>query len=353
MKITLAKERKQKPDFSKLGFGKFFTDHMITWEYDAQKGGWQEIEIRPYDDFNINPACCSLHYGQGIFEGLKAYKNTDGKITMFRPRDNFLRMNKSAERLCMATFDVDTALNALSELIKIDEEWIPTAPGTSLYIRPFMFGTEPFLGVHPSRRFLFTIILSPVGSYYANGLEPTRLIVEDYFTRASQGGTGEAKCMGNYACSLLAGEKAKEKGYDQVLWLDGEEKKYVTEVGSMNMAFVINGTVVTPMLDGSILHGITRDSAIKVLKKFGYKVEERKVSIAEIVEAYKNGTLNEAFGTGTAAVISPVGEIDYEDVHMTINGGKMGKITEWLYDRITGIQTARYKDDFGWVYPVK
>ncbi len=353
MKITLVKERKQKPDFSNLGFGKYFTDHMLYWEYDEAKGGWQEPEIMPYDDFSVNPACCSLHYGQGIFEGLKAYKNAKGEITMFRPRDNFERMNKSAERLCMATFDIDTAIDSLSKLVEIEEEWIPTAPGTSLYIRPFMFGSEAFLGVHPSKKFIFSIILSPVGSYYAHGLEPTKLIVEDYYTRASQGGTGEAKCMGNYACSLLAGERAKQKGYDQVLWLDGEEKKYVTEVGSMNMMFVIDGTVVTPMLDGSILHGITRNSAIQVLKKFGYKVEERKVPIVEIVEAYKNGKLDEAFGTGTAAVISPVGTITYEGLDMVINNGKMGKITEWLYDRITGIQTQRYEDIFGWVYKVK
>ncbi len=353
MKITLVKERKQKPDFSKLGFGKFFTDHMLTWEYDAAKGGWQEMEIVPYDDFKINPACCSLHYGQGIFEGLKAYKNPKGEITMFRPRDNFVRMNRSAERLCMATFDIDKALEGLVELVKLEEEWIPTLPGTSLYVRPFMFGTEPFLGVHPSKRFLLTIILSPVGSYYANGLQPTKLIVEDELTRASKGGTGEAKCMGNYACSLLAGERAKEKGYDQVLWLDGAEKKYVEEVGAMNMAFVIDGTVVTPMLDGSILRGITRDSALNILRKYGYNVEERHVTIQEVVDAYKNGKLNEAFGTGTAAVISPVGTIAYKDLVMTINNGEMGKITAWLYDKLTGIQTERYDDEFGWVYHIK
>lgn len=352
MKIVPVKEKKVKPDFNKLGFGKYFTDHMLVWEYDADKGGWQEQTIVPYDSFALDPACCSLHYGQGIFEGLKAYKDGSGNVTMFRPRDNFERMNKSAERLCMATFDVEEALNGLVELVKLERDWIPTAEGTSLYIRPFMFGTEPFLGVHPSKRYMFTVILSPVGSYYANGLQPTRLIVEENYTRASVGGTGEAKCMGNYAASLLAGEQAKKKGFDQVLWLDGEEKKYVTEVGAMNMAFVIDGKVVTPMLDGSILRGITRDSAIKALKANGYTVEERKVSIDEIVCAAHEGRLQEAFGTGTAAVISPVGEISYKGESIVINGGEMGRITEWLYDKITGIQRGRYPDTFNWVYRV-
>jgi branched-chain amino acid aminotransferase len=353
MKITLVKQRKEKPDFSKLGFGKYMTDHMLLWEYDEAKGGWGEQQIVPYEAFSLSPACCSLHYGQGIFEGLKAYKNAAGHITMFRPRDNFIRMNRSAERLCMANFDVEEALKGLVQLVKIEKEWIPTLPGTSLYVRPFMFGSESFLGVHPSKKFIFAIILSPVGSYYANGLQPTKLIVEEELTRATKGGTGEAKCMGNYACSLLAGERAKKKGFDQVLWLDGEEKKYVGEVGAMNMAFVIDGKVVTPMLDGSILRGITRDSALTLLRKYGYAVEERMVEIAEIAEAHKNGKLNEAFGTGTAAVISPVGTINYKGVDMLINNNEMGEITKWLYDKLTGIQTERYPDEFGWVYEVE
>lgn len=352
MKITLAKQLKQKPDFSALGFGKYFTDHMLIMRYDEAQGGWGEPEIIPYSDFTLNPASCVLHYGQGIFEGLKAYKDSEGKITMFRPRDNFERMNKSAERLCMATLDIDVVLDALKELIILEKDWIPTGKGTSLYIRPFMIADEAFLGVHPSKKYIFAIILSPVGSYYANGLEPVKIYVEDTLTRASQGGTGEAKCLGNYAASLLAAEKAKKLGYEQVLWLDGAEKKYVEEVGSMNMFFVIDGTVVTPMLDGSILPGITRDSVIKILKENGYKVEERHVSLEEVLKANEKGTLTEAFGTGTAAVISPVGLIGYKDQKFTVGDGNMGKISAWLYDTVTGIQTGRLPDPYGWVYKV-
>lgn len=348
MKLNLVKTRKEKPDFSNLGFGKYFTDHMLIWEYD-EENGWGEMEIRAFDDLAISPACCSLHYGQGIFEGLKAYKNKEGKITMFRPLDNFKRMNNSAKRLCMRTFDEFKALEGLKKLIEIEQEWIPTNEGTALYIRPFMFGSENFLGVHPSKKYTFCIILSPVGSYYKNGLKPTKLIVEEKLTRACQGGTGEAKCMGNYACSLLAGEKAKQIGYDQVLWLDGEEKKYVEEVGAMNIFFVIDGKVVTPELDGTILPGITRDSVIKIINAGDTKAEERKVPIAEIVKAYKKGKLQECFGTGTAAVISPVGLISYNGVEMVINNGEMGKTTQWLFNTLTGIQYGKEKDTFNWV----
>ena len=348
MKLNLVKTRKEKPDFANLGFGKYFTDHMLVWEYDSESG-WGEMEIKKFENLPISPACCSLHYGQGIFEGLKAYKCEDGSIKMFRPLDNFKRMNNSAKRLCMQTFDEFEALKGLIQLIEIEKEWIPTNPGTALYIRPFMYGSENFLGVHPSKKYTFCIILSPVGSYYKNGLKPTKLIVEQELTRACKGGTGEAKCMGNYACSLLAGERAKALGFDQVLWLDGEEKKYVEEVGAMNIFFVIDGKVVTPNLDGTILPGITRNSAITILQANGYEVEERRVGIAELVKAYKKGKLEECFGTGTAAVISPVGIISYNDSEMKINNNEMGKITSWLYTKLTDIQFGREKDPFNWV----
>ena len=348
MKLNLVKIRKEKPDFSNLGFGKYFTDHMLVWEYDSESG-WGEMEIRKFENLPISPACCSLHYGQGIFEGLKAYKCEDGSIKMFRPLDNFKRMNNSAKRLCMQTFDEFEALKGLKQLIEIEKEWIPTNPGTALYIRPFMYGSENFLGVHPSKKYTFCIILSPVGSYYKNGLKPTKLIVENELTRACKGGTGEAKCMGNYACSLLAGEKAKALGFDQVLWLDGEEKKYVEEVGAMNIFFVIDGKVVTPNLDGTILPGITRNSAIKILQANGYEDEERRVAISELVKADNKGKLEEGFGTGTAAVISPVGIISYDDSEMKINNNEMGKITSWLYTKLTDIQFGREKDPFNWV----
>ena len=350
MKITLTKNKKVKPDFSKLGFGKYFTDHMLVMNY--TNGAWEEPEIVPYDAFNIEPCTNVLHYGQGIFEGLKAYKDANGKITMFRPYDNFARMNRSAERLCMPQLDADLMVECLKKLIEIEQDWIPTAPGTSLYIRPTMIANDKALGVHAAHNYIFFIILSPVGSYYAHGLEPTKILVEETYVRATPGGTGEAKCMGNYAASILAGEIANQKGYDQVLWLDGVERKYVEEVGSMNIVFVIDGVVVTPALVGSILPGITRKSTIQVLRDAGYKVEERRISVDEIVEAHKNGKLDEVFGTGTAAVISPVGVLNVGGKDLIINDNKMGKISEYAYDRITGIQTGRYADPYGWVVKI-
>lgn len=347
MKITLTKTRKEKPDFAKLGFGKYFTDHMLVMDY--ENGKWNEIEILPYENFSLSPATAVLHYAQGIFEGCKAYKDKNGKITTFRTIDNFLRMNRSAERMCMPIIPVKEVMEALYELINIERDWIPTAPGTSLYIRPTMIATDPALGVHASHSYRFFIILSPVGAYYANGLKPTKIYIEDSYVRAAVGGTGEAKCMGNYAASLLAAEKAQQRNYDQVLWLDAAEKKYVEEVGAMNMFFVIDNKVVTPELTGSILPGITRDSILKILDKYGYSMEERKVSAEELYAAYKSGKLNEAFGAGTAAVVSPVGVIGYKGEDMIINNQEMGKIAEFLYDRLTGIQSGRYEDEFGWI----
>ena len=350
MKITLTQTKKVKPDFTKLGFGKYFTDHMLIMDY--KDGAWCEPEIVPYQSFNLDPSTCVLHYGQGIFEGLKAYKNADGKITMFRPYDNFKRMNRSAERLCMPTIDVDKMVEWLKELIMVDEEWIPTAPGTALYIRPTMVATDAMLGVHPGHTYRFFIILSPVGSYYPNGLQPTKILVEREYVRAPLGGTGEAKCMGNYAASLLAGDIANKKGYEQVLWLDSNEHKYVEEVGAMNMFFVFDGVVKTPALVGSILPGITRDSVLQILRAEGKPVEETRISVDEIVKMNAEGKLNEAFGSGTAAVISPVGVLNINGEDVKINNFEMGPITSYLYDKLTGIQYGRYPDTFGWVVKV-
>lgn len=350
MKITLTAAKKAKPDFSKLGFGKYFTDHMLVMDY--KDGAWQEPEIVPYDKFNLDPATSVLHYGQGIFDGLKAYKTKDGKITTFRVYDNFRRINNSAKIMCMPAIDPDKMVEALKELLILESDWIPTEPGTALYIRPTMIATDEALGVHAAHNYKFFIILSPVGSYYANGLQPTRIMVEEFHVRAPLGGTGEAKCMGNYAASLYAAAAAKQKGYDQVLWLDGKEHKYVEEVGAMNMFFVIDGKVVTPALVGSILPGITRDSVIKMLKKEGIPVEETRVDIKEVEKAYHEGRLDEAFGSGTAAVISPVGVLHYNGRDMLVNGNKMGKIAKFLYDELTGIQYGRIEDPFGWVVKV-
>ncbi len=350
MKITLTQQKKAKPDFSKLGFGKYFTDHMLIMDY--RDGAWCEPEIVPYSSFSLDPSTCVLHYGQGIFEGLKAYKNAEGKITMFRPYDNFKRMNRSAERLCMPTIDVDKMVEWLKELILVDEDWIPTAPGTALYIRPTMVATDAMLGVHPGHSYRFFIILSPVGSYYPNGLQPTKILVEKEYVRAPLGGTGEAKCMGNYAASLLAGDIANKKGYEQVLWLDSNEHKYVEEVGAMNMFFVFDGVVKTPALVGSILPGITRDSVLQILRSEGKPVEECRISVDEIVAMNNAGKLNEAFGSGTAAVISPVGVLNIGGEDKIINNFEMGPITSYLYDKLTGIQYGRYEDTFGWVVKV-
>ncbi len=353
LEVTIKKSAnlKEKPDFSKLGFGKYFTDHMFVMDYDS-KNGWHDARIVPFDYIPIHPASTVLHYGAEIFEGMKAYKTKDG-YQMFRPTENLKRLNNSAERLCLPTIDEELFLKGLTELINLDYQWIPDYTGTSLYIRPFMFGNDESLGVHAVDRATFVIILSPVGNYYAEGLNPVKISIENQDVRAVRGGTGYAKCGGNYAASLRAGKRAAEKGFSQVLWLDGVEQKYVEEVGSMNVMFKIDGEIVTPMLTGSVLPGITRKSCIEILRNWGYKVTERLVSVEEIVKAAKDGKLEEAWGTGTAAVVSPIGHLFYDGVDYTVSDNKIGELTQKLYDELTGIQWGKREDKYGWVYKVK
>ncbi len=353
MEITIKKagpdQLKPKPeDESKLGFGNIFTDHMFLMDFDRPKG-WHSPRIEPYGDLSLDPAAMALHYGQEIFEGLKAYRGKDNGIYLFRARDNFIRMNRSAARLCMPEMDVDFVLEAMKQLILLDQDWVPRSQGTSLYIRPTMLATEPHLGVRPADQYLFFIIIGPVGAYYKEGLNPVKIYVEDFYVRAAIGGTGEAKTAGNYAASLLAAEKAKEKGFTQVLWLDAAERKYVEEVGTMNMFFVIDDEVITAPLTGSILPGITRDSVIQIVKSWGIKFSERSLAIDEVIEAAKSGRLKEAFGTGTAAVISPVGQITYKDEDFIIADGKMGELSQKLYEEIVAIQYGEKQDPYGWV----
>ncbi len=349
IKVTLAKERKTKPqDESRLGFGKIFTDHMFLLDY-SKEAGWHDARIVPYGPLAMDPASMVLHYGQAIFEGTKCYRAADGAFHLFRPRDNFLRMNKSAKRMCIPELDVDLCMEALLKLLQLEKDWVPHTEGTSLYIRPFIIATDPFLGVHASNTYLFAIILSPVGAYYAGGLAPVGIYVEDEFVRAVRGGVGHAKAAGNYAASILAGQMAEEKGYVQVLWLDGVERKYVEEVGAMNMMFVYGDRIVTPMLNGSILPGITRDSILKLASKLGYQVEEGRLAIDDIFRDIKSGSLTEAFGTGTAAVVSPVGELCYKDEKAKVGSGGIGRVTRRLYDTLTGLQSGREPDPFGWV----
>ncbi len=350
IRYELTQTPKQKPSADNpLTFGTIFTDHMFVMDYNPEQG-WHDARIIPYGPLEFDPSCMVLHYGQAIFEGLKAYKTKDGEVLLYRPFENMKRMNRSNDRLCIPEVDVDFAVEAIKQLVLIDKEWIPDGDGTSLYIRPFIFGTDNALGVHPSHTYKFIVILSPVGSYYASGLAPVKIWVESEYVRAVRGGIGFAKTAGNYAASLKAQEVAGKEGYSQVLWLDGVEQKYVEEVGAMNIFFKIDGEVVTPQLNGSILAGITRDSVIRVLRANGYKVSEKRISIDEIHEAYKNGKLEEVFGTGTAAVISPVGELCYRDEKMVINGNEIGPVSQLLYDTITGLQKGAVEDTFGFTY---
>ena len=351
IKIEKAKTLKAKPDFTKLGFGKYFTDHMFVMEY-SDTEGWKNARIVPFDYIPIHPASTVLHYGAEIFEGMKAYKTADG-YQMFRPLENIRRMNNSAERLCLPALPEGFTLKALTDLINLDYEWIPDQPGTSLYIRPFMFGNDESLGVHAVHNATFVVILSPVGAYYAEGLNPVKISIESDDVRAVRGGTGYAKCGGNYAASMRAGKRAAAKGFSQVLWLDGVERKYIEEVGAMNVMFKINGEIITPELTGSVLPGITRKSCIEILREWGYKVSERLISVDELIEAAQNGTLEEAWGTGTAAVISPIGHLYYKDVDYEVAGNKIGQLAQRLYDELTGIQWGVKPDKRSWCYKVK
>ena len=351
--IERTQHPKQKPtDQTRLGFGNYYTDHMFLMNYDEGKG-WHDPRIVPYGPIELDPAAMCLHYGQEVFEGLKAYRTEDGRILLFRPDRNMACLNSSNERLCIPAIDEAFAVEAIKKLVSVDQDWIPTAEGTSLYIRPFIFATEAQVGVHPAQELLFAIILSPVGAYYPEGLNPVKIYVEDKYVRAVRGGMGYTKTGGNYAASLKAQDEAEKVGYTQVLWLDGVERKYIEEVGTMNVFFVIDDEIVTPELQGSILPGVTRMSCIELLKKQGYKVSERRLSIEEVAEAADAGKLKEAFGSGTAAVISPIGELKWDEKVMTINNGEIGTISQHLYDTLTGIQWGKLPDPYGWTVEVK
>lgn len=334
-----------------LKFGTIFTDHMFVMDYETRRG-WFNPRIEPYGPISLEPSAMIFHYGQEMFEGLKAYLTAEGKILMFRPDKNIERANRTNRRICMPEINPDDFLQALIELVRMDKSWIPSKPGTALYIRPFLIATEPALGVRPADSYKFMIILSPVGPYYAQGLDPVKIWIEDDYVRAVKGGIGEAKTAGNYAASLSAQVKAHDAGYNQVLWLDGVDRKYIEEVGAMNIFFKIDGKVVTPMLNGSILPGVTRDSCLYLLRSWGIPVEERRVSVDELVEAARNGKLEECWGSGTAAVVSPVGTLRHGEDIMKIGDGGIGEVCQRLYDTITGIQLGKIQGPEGWVVEV-
>ena len=349
--IQRAATLKDKPDPKTLVFGKVFTDHMFLLNYDAGQG-WHDGRIVPYGDLNLAPSAMVFHYAQEVFEGMKAYRRPDGKVQLFRPMDNVRRLNDSCERLCIPQLPEDLALEGIRALVKVEQDWVPSEPGTSLYIRPFIIATDASLGVHASHSYLFCVICCPVGAYYAEGINPVRIYVENEDVRAVRGGTGYTKCGGNYAASIRAGERAEEQGYAQVLWLDGVERKYIEEVGSMNVMFKVDGAIVTPKLTGSVLPGITRRSCLQLLRDWGYPVEERLVTAQELFDAADAGKLDEAWGTGTAAVVSPIGEMGWNERKAEVNGGVIGPVTQKLYDTLTGIQWGTQPDPYGWTMPV-
>ncbi len=351
IQITKTTASKAKPDERVLGFGKYYTDHMLIIDYTAGIG-WHDARIVPFGNLPLHPAAVVLHYGMEIFEGLKAYRRPDGKVQLFRPMENVRRMNNSARRLALPTMDEELGLEATRTFVELEQDWVPSAPGTSLYLRPFLYASEPNLALHAVHEATYVLIASPVGSYFPDGLKPVRIMIENSDVRAVRGGTGEAKCGGNYAAATRAGDVAESKGYSQVLWLDGVERKYVEEVGAMNVMFKIAGEIVTPKLTGSILPGITRRSAIELLAHQGITVSERLLSVAELTEACEKGTLEEAWGIGTAAIISPIGVLNYGGQDYVINGGEIGPFAQKLYDDLSAIQWGRGEDPLGWTVPV-
>lgn len=352
IKVTKSHNLKVKPDETTLGFGKYFTDHMFLMDY-TEGVGWHDARIVPYGPIELDPATMVLHYAQETFEGMKAYRRKDGKIQLFRPEMNARRMQQSNERLCIPSLQIEDFVEAVKAIVDVDSDWVPSKEGTSLYIRPFMYATERAVGVHAANSYQFVIICCSVGAYYLNGITPVKIYVESEYVRAVKGGTGFAKCGGNYASSIIAQKKAQELGYTQVLWLDAIEHKYVEEVGTMNAMFVVDGKVYTSPINGSILPGITRDSCLYILRSWGYEVIEEALSIDELMEAGRCGKLQEAFGTGTAAVISPIGELFYKDETIIINNNELGSLTKRLYDELTGIQWGNRPDTYNWCVEVK
>ena len=351
IRMTQTPTHKPKPRDTELGFGQVFTDHMFLADFQEEKG-WYDPRIEPYGPIPLDPAAAVLHYAQGVFDGLKAFRGQDGRVRLFRPQKHVERMNGSARRLKIPELDPDLALRSLVELVRLEQDWVPSSIGTALYIRPTIIATEAFLGVRPARSYIYYVILSPVGAYYKEGMNPVRIRVEDKYVRAVDGGVGAAKTGGNYAASLLAAEEAHHDGFTQVLWLGGRERKYLDEVGTMNFMLRIGDEVLTPPLTGTILPGVTRDSALTLLREWGVRVSERPVSIDEVAAAAHAGTLREAWGTGTAAVISPVGELAYKGERFVVSGGRIGDLTRRLYEAIVDIQYARVPDTRGWTVPV-
>ena len=352
IKITTSTNLKEKPaDESKLGFAKIRTDHMFLMDYTVGQG-WHDPRIVPYQPFQMDPACVVLHYAQEVFEGMKAYRTAEGQIQLFRPECNGQRMQDSSERMCIPTIPVEDYVQAVKALVEVEKDWVPYLDGSSLYIRPFVIATDVGMGVHASHNYTFCIICAPSGAYYAEGINPVRIYVEDEYIRAAPGLTGFTKCGGNYAASIKAGAEAAKKGFAQVLWLDGVEKKYVEEVGAMNIFFKIAGKVYTAACVGTVLPGVTRRSCIELLQDWGYEVIEGKLAIEDIMKAGHEGTLEEVFGTGTAAVVSPVKELDWKGDKVFISEGKIGPVTQKLYDTMTGIQWGKLPDEKGWIVPV-